>query len=150
MSKNKDALFPFFKPYNGKKNVYVSGPMTGYEEFNFPAFDEAAAVLRSLGYAVCSPAETDLILGVGALSHAQYLRFDFQRVLEADFLVALTGWEKSLGAISEILVAVRIGTPVWGWEKWEDYDRIRYERVAQAISDLHVGATSTTTVGAAE
>lgn len=149
MSKNKDALYPFFKPYSGKKNVYISGPMTGYKELNFPAFDEAAAILRSLDYAVCSPAETDLVLGVGVLTHAQYLRFDFDRVLEADFLAALPGWEASLGALSEILVAVRIGTPVWGWENWDTYDRIRYERVAQAISDIHMGAATTTTVGAA-
>lgn len=149
MSRNKNAIYPFFQPHYGKKNVYISGPMTGYDELNFPAFNEAATVLRDIGYAVCSPAETDQILGVGALTHAEYLRFDFERVLEADFLVALDGWERSLGAISEILVATRIGTPVWGWANWDNYDRIRYEHVAAAIAALHLGDAETTTIGAA-
>lgn len=143
---SKQAFYPFFKPYDARKGkrVYVSGPMTGYPKLNFPAFDEAAAGLRELGYAVCSPAETDKYLGVGALSHAQYLRFDFSRVLEADFLVALEGWEQSLGAISEILMAVRMGTKVWRWSTFEDYDRVTYNDVAEAISNLHTGKTQTT------
>lgn len=145
---SKNSFYPFFKPYKAEKNklVYVSGPMTGYKDNNFPAFHEAAKGLRELGYRVCSPAETDQFLGVGELTHEQYLRFDFTRVLEADFLVALDGWEQSLGAISEILVAVRMGTKVWRWSTFENYDLITYEDVAAAISNLHLGVTEATTV----
>lgn len=129
----KHELYPFFTPRDHwKKKVYISGPMTGLPEHNTPAFKAAAATLRERGYSVCSPQETDDILG--PLTHEQYLRFDFDRVLEADFLVALPGWEKSLGATAEILVAVRVGTPVWGWENWEDYDRISYQRVVTAMA----------------
>lgn len=139
-------FYPFFKPYKGSKLVYVSGPMTGYPEHNFPAFNEAAEGLRKLGYRVCSPAETDGFLGIGELTHAEYLRFDFQRVLESDFLVALDGWERSLGAISEILMAVRMGVKVWRWSTFENYDRVTYDDVAAAISALHVGDAESTTI----
>ena len=133
MSKNR--LTPFYKPYNrNMKRVYVSGPMTGYPNNNFPAFQEAANDLRGMGYSVCSPAETDVHLGIGALTHEQYLRFDFERVLEADFVVALPGWEDSLGSLSEILVAVRIGTKVWQWDSFDDFNAIGYEQVVAAMS----------------
>lgn len=148
----KHTFTPFFTPYDARKNkrVYISGPMTGYAELNYPAFAEAAATLRELGYMVCNPCETTDILGDdGTLTHADFLRFDFERVLEADFLVALDGWEASLGAISEILMAVRMGTKVWRWSTFVDYDRVTYDDVAAAISDLHRGVSEVTTIGAA-
>jgi hypothetical protein len=115
--------------------------MTGIGDNNGPAFDKAATDLRAMGYAVCNPNETDQILG--PLSFERYMRFDFARVLEADFLVALPQWERSRGALAEILVAIRIDTPVWGWENWSDYDRIREHRVNAAIADLYSGRTVT-------
>lgn len=39
--------------------VYLSGPMTGYPNFNFPAFNERAAEWRREGWDVFNPAETD-------------------------------------------------------------------------------------------
>jgi hypothetical protein len=105
--------------------------MTGYPDNNELAFAEAAEALRTDGYAVCNPVETSTLLG--QLTHAQYLRFDFERVLEADFLVALRGWEHSLGALAEILMAVRMGVKVWRWENFDDYDLITYDQVAAQI-----------------
>jgi hypothetical protein len=39
--------------------VYVAGPMRGIPEFNFPAFNAAAAKLRAAGHHVFNPAERD-------------------------------------------------------------------------------------------
>ena len=39
--------------------VYLAGPMTSIENFNFPRFDEISAKLRAHGYDVVSPAELD-------------------------------------------------------------------------------------------
>ena len=130
----KQPFLPFFKPYDSvkQKSVYISGPMTGYRKFNAPAFAKCTAALRELGYAVCSPSETDQILGT--LTHEEYLRFDFARVLEADFVVALEGWQYSDGARAELVVAARIGIPIWSWENWTDYHRIRYPEIMQAVS----------------
>jgi hypothetical protein len=105
--------------------------MTGYPNANEITFREAAEALRALDYMVCNPVETSTLLG--ELSHSEYLRFDFERILEADFLVALPDWEESLGALSEILMAVRMGVVVWRWETFANYDRITYDEVAAAI-----------------
>ena len=32
------------------KHLYLSGPMTGHEDFNRPAFHEAARLLRQAGF----------------------------------------------------------------------------------------------------
>lgn len=39
--------------------VYLSGPMAGLPEHNFPAFHAHAAQLRAAGYDVVNPAEID-------------------------------------------------------------------------------------------
>ena len=132
---------PFYSPaLQGRKRVYISGPMTGIKEYNAPAFNDAAILLRELDYAVCSPTETSDFLG-HELSHQEYLRFDFERVLEADFLVALDGWFDSKGARAEILMAIRIGTKVWEWKTWGDYNLITEGMVADAIASARFTGT---------
>ena len=47
--------------------IYLSGPMTGLPEFNYPAFHEAARRWRAIGWDVINPAEhfegrTDLFI----------------------------------------------------------------------------------------
>ena len=125
---------PFFTPARGtRRRVYVSGPMTGIEDSNAPAFYEAAVSLRKQGYAVCSPTETSEFLGKG-LGHSQYLRFDFERLLEADFVVVLDGWETSLGALVEILMATRMRLGCYAWSEWSKGGaRISADEVSGAI-----------------
>ena len=87
---------PFYTPpLRDLQKVYISGAMTNDPEHE-AKFAETARDLRAYGYSVCSPVETSDILG--ELSHAEYLRFDFARILEADFVVALPGWEESKGS----------------------------------------------------
>ena len=40
-------------------SFYVSGPMTGYPDLNYPAFDSFTADYRRKGHIVISPAEHD-------------------------------------------------------------------------------------------
>jgi hypothetical protein len=85
--------------------------MSGIPHENAPEFAIAATFLRDSGFSVCSPVETSHWLGYN-LSHSDYLRFDAHRVLEADLVVVLDGWENSKGALAEIHIALSIGTPV--------------------------------------
>lgn len=90
--------------------IYLSGPMTGYPDYNYPAFDHAAAKLRALGYNVLNPAED--FEGDTELAYEEYIRKDIKHVLTADLLVLLEGWEGSAGSHLEVAVAVGIGMPV--------------------------------------
>lgn len=106
--------------------VYLSAPMTGYENYNAPALDEAAAVLRERGYPVINPAELDRARGLSlevpagsSLSQEEtdrVLAEDIGHVSRCDLVVCLPGWEDSGGATFEVAVAVRLGKPVYAYE----------------------------------
>lgn len=89
-----------------RKRLYLSGPMTGHAELNFPAFHAAAARLRALGYVVVNPAELNPNPKVGW--HA-CMRADLKALLECDAICLLQGWEQSSGAHLEMHVAHRVG-----------------------------------------
>jgi len=90
--------------------VYISGPMSGYPDLNFPSFHEAAAKLRALGHEVVNPAE----LGEHAdWQWADYLKRDLKVLLDCDAVYALAGWRDSKGASIECDVAIRLGMLVF-------------------------------------
>lgn len=110
--------------------LYIAGPMTGYPEFNFPAFATAALELRALGHDVVSPAEVPLPCGCedtgsspacGASAHewADFLRSDLIALLRhAEGIAVLPQWEASRGASLEVHVAQALGLPVHPVEAW--------------------------------
>ncbi|WP_074133252.1 dATP/dGTP diphosphohydrolase domain-containing protein [Mycolicibacterium houstonense] len=92
--------------------VYISGPMTGMPDHNFPAFHQAAQHYRDLGYTVINPAE---LPGEGGEHPWEwFLRRDLIAMLEggADTIVLLPGWEQSRGAKLEYHVASALGFTV--------------------------------------
>jgi hypothetical protein len=98
------------------KRAYLSGPMTGIDAWNFPAFHAAAAKLRAEGYEVISPAELDEAEDVplGSRPWADYLRRDLVAMLEGGCTVIalLPGYESSKGAMLELHVAAALGFEV--------------------------------------
>lgn len=92
--------------------IYLAGPMRGYPESNFPAFDFAAAKLRAEGHEVFSPAECDReqLKDGGVFSLRKALRADTEYItLHSDAVALLPGWEKSKGAVAEAALAVALG-----------------------------------------
>jgi hypothetical protein len=97
-----------------KKVAYISGPMSGYPDWNFPAFHEAEENLRSLGYRVLNPARN--FGGRTDLPREKYMREDITMLLEADTVFALPGWGASRGAQLEIAIAHALGIPVYDYD----------------------------------
>lgn len=116
------------------RRFYLSGPMRGYEKFNFPAFDAAAAAGRARGFGVMSPADMDRELGhtendslEEINTHENQRRFagrDCAAILalkaeNGDGIALLPGWEKSTGSLAELTLARWVGLCVVDAETWE-------------------------------
>lgn len=103
-----------------QKQVYVAGPMTGYPEFNFPAFFAKAKELTALGWKVWNPADKDAEANLDktamktgddklAIEKGFNIReafmWDADKVINGDAIYMLKGWEASPGARAEHAIA---------------------------------------------
>lgn len=104
------------------KKIYIAGPMSGYAEFNFPAFFAVETKLKAEGWTVFNPANKDGEAGV--VNHESYkdgdakklmasgwnfkeiFTWDLDKVMNSDAIFMLRGWEMSPGACAEHAVAV--------------------------------------------
>lgn len=109
--------------------IYLAGPMRGIPEFNFPAFFAAAKTLRDLGHDVFNPAEkgeekevtNDPGLQEKLAFRRKVFKLDTTYICdEAEAVVLLPGWEKSLGAVAEQALARAIGLNVSLFENMKD------------------------------
>lgn len=92
--------------------VYLSGPMSGKPQLNFPAFEDATQRLRAAGYTVVSPHE----LGSAQPDHNAYLGFlrrDLKAMLDCDAIALMEGWQHSRGAKFELDVARGLEMPIY-------------------------------------
>jgi len=99
--------------------VYLSGPMSGIRDNNFPAFDAAAHALRARGINVVNPAELNPCPEPpkeDAEAWGQFyntcLRADLRAMMDCDAIALLPGWQRSSGANLELHVAHRVGMDV--------------------------------------
>lgn len=88
--------------------VYLSGPMAGLPDHNFPAFRAHAALLRGQGHDVVNPAEIDN----SGKSWEGCLRTDLREMCTCEAIALMPGWEASNGANLELHVAHRLGMKV--------------------------------------
>lgn len=119
---------------NGKKEIYIAGPMTGYPEFNFPAFFAAAKKLEAEGWHVHNPANKSEEEGVvendsygegdaaGLIASGWDFRkayiWDLTAVIKSDAIYLLKGWENSPGAVGEYTIAKVIQKRYPKYEIW--------------------------------
>ena len=104
--------------------LYLAGPMSGQDQFNFPAFDAATERLRQCGHDVVNPAELDreagytveILEAMDAEFWDGFLREAFARDLpalcECDAIAVLSGWRESRGAAIEVALGRLLGLAI--------------------------------------
>lgn len=88
--------------------VYISGPMTGYIDFNRSSFESAESFLVSIGYRCFSPHRAPKMN-----TWTEYMKYDISRLLECDTIVMLEGHRESKGASLEKAIAEALGYRVF-------------------------------------
>ncbi|MCU7218437.1 DUF4406 domain-containing protein [Pseudomonas sp. VE 196-7] len=89
--------------------LYLAGPMTGIEDFNYPAFNAMADRLRAAGYEVENPADHGTVEGA---VWADYMAYDLTRLGLCGMIALLPGWDLSQGARLEVMIAEHLGMRV--------------------------------------
>lgn len=83
--------------------VFISGPMTGYADYNRAMFDLAEDYLHALGCAVFNPG--NLTCFDEGWDHEEIMHIDLTALKHCDVILHLPGWERSRGAFEEARVA---------------------------------------------
>jgi len=136
--------------------VYISGPMRGFPQFNFPRFDAVAQLLRNSGVVVFNPSENDQCeypdidkwpgFAQGDTNTCpkfdlqKSLRWDFARILESNGIVMLPGWQHSVGAQAERYVAEVTGKDVYIWDEETQRAVLDFEQRRMAGPTIYVHA----------
>lgn len=103
-------VFLVHKYYNIKFDLYLAGPMRGYEELNIPLFKKVAKDLRTQGYTIFNPGDENDT----HLSFEECMRKDLDAVVNRCKAIALLpGWRNSIGANAEVLSALVCGKKIY-------------------------------------
>lgn len=100
------------------KRIYIAGPMRGLPDFNYPAFNAAAARLRAEGWLVENPAEISNQFGMAdeiaadEVCLAKLIMLEKCIVTACDAIYLLQGWENSVGTRDELAIALKMKMPI--------------------------------------
>lgn len=97
------------------ERLYVAGPMSGYQESNYPAFNEASRLLGEVGFETVNPATA--VVGNEA-HYVDFIREDLRMMLDCHGVAVLDSWWESTGARNEVNVAGILKMPVRPVGEW--------------------------------
>ena len=145
----------------GKKNkekirgIFISGPMTGFENYNFGKFNEVAARLIQAGYNVINPVnickkfkQEEVIKSKEAFD-AMVAEQQVAEREQCDAILLLDGWELSLGVRLELQTAIELKFQIFlekdlSWlcdddkesEEDQKVDSLHYESLRDKALDM--------------
>lgn len=146
------SFYRFREPNVYRHMVYIAGPMRGYPQYNFPAFDHARKMFLAYGYDVISPADIDRAAkDVGpnekdlppqhVFVRRDFFALYFLRVAIQPghgYIAMLPGWEKSTGAVAEFFLARWLGLRVLDGRSGGtlDFTDIKWVDVIQTVREF--------------
>lgn len=116
--------------------VFISGPMTGMDDYNRPMFNEAEKKLRELGYDVFNPAWMQF---GDEWSNNEIMAIDLVALSRCEAICHLSHWHKSKGATIENVFAEHENKIHFGFDGVEvfPFDDIA-ERTIREQRCLHI------------
>lgn len=112
--------------------IYLAGPMSGYDNYNFPAFYDAEDELKKQGWEVINPARLDEEAGYSPISPDFVMddafllgaaKRDLMGVIDCDAVAMLPNWDKSKGALAEFAVAKWLNKKIYLYPSMVEYDK---------------------------
>lgn len=95
--------------------IYISGPMSGVENLNYPEFNRVAKGLREAGYKVFNPAE--IVLDKTGMTpdevYEAYMSIYLEAIEKCDKIYLIKDWNKSPGAKRELKKAIELDLQVF-------------------------------------
>ena len=111
--------------------IYIAGPMTGIENYNFDRFNAKEAELIEKGHQILNPAKIGILP-----DYKMYWPINRAMLDGADAIYMLTGWENSPGARKELFYAVENGIPALFEDKDSLYRMWACKIHSEAVSRL--------------
>lgn len=117
-------------------DYYLAGPMSGYPEYNYPAFTAAAEVLRDAGLTIHSPHEVLWPDGHEDFSPEdlwKYMMEETGKVMtKCNGIILLKGWPQSRGARQEMQFALEHEWPAYFYHDFSLYSMNNDQKVMAA------------------
>lgn len=135
MNEPLDQSLPAGVRISPLRRLYISGPMTGYRDYNAPAFHRAKNVLQEYGYEVASPADT--LQTMPGASIDAIMKKDCADVCDADALVLLDGWKASRGCTIEVLLAEYLKIPCIPFDLFTRFQPLTIENAGRLLVHLY-------------
>lgn len=111
--------------------IYIAGPMTGIENYNFDRFNAKEAELIEKGHRILNPAKIGILP-----EYKMYWPINCAMLDGADAIYMLDGWENSPGARKELLYAVENGIPTLFENKDTLYKLLQCRSHSEAVSKM--------------
>ena len=93
--------------------IYISGPMSGYADFNRRRFAELAEKFRAMGLVVGSPPELNELHGLSDVeAYSEYMRGDYREICGYDAMFMMVGWQASVGCNRELRIATEMALAI--------------------------------------
>lgn len=111
--------------------IYIAGPMTGIENYNFDRFNAKETELTEKGHQVLNPAKIGILP-----DYKMYWPINRAMLDGADAIYMLGGWENSPGARKELLYAVKNSIPALFEDDSSLHKMLGYKFHSEAVSRL--------------
>jgi len=90
------------------KKIYISGPISGHDDKNEPAFRAGADRWLDIMFPVV-PHDIPLLPGFEVDGWHHHMRADIAGMMSCDAIYMLRGWRNSRGARLELHIALELG-----------------------------------------